>query len=159
MLEGKLDGHVFGADQPCFGCGPRHPIGFRLAFERDGDAVVTRFTPTEQYQGAPGLMHGGLASLLVDEIAAWAILSAKGKFGFTTSLNVRFHGPLRVNREIVGRGWIVKDARRLVDTQAELIQDGVRAISADLRFAVLDKKGAEGLLGSELPADWLRFTR
>ena len=69
MLE-RLDGHLFGADQPCFGCGPNHPWGFHLAFERDGEAVVTRFVPGDRYQGPPGIMHGGLVMTLADEVGA-----------------------------------------------------------------------------------------
>lgn len=158
-LMGPLDGHVFGAGQPCYGCGPAHPSGFRLAFERDGDAVVTTVRPADHHQGAPGLLHGGLAGLLCDEIAAWAIIANHGKFGFTTSMSVRFVGPLRVSEDIVGRGWIVRDGRRMIDTAATLSQGGVVAVEAELRFAILDRKGAERLLMSELPADWVRFVR
>jgi acyl-coenzyme A thioesterase PaaI-like protein len=158
-LERPLNGHLFGADQPCFGCGPQHSSGFKLAFERDGDAVVTTVRPGDHHQGVPGLLHGGLAGLLCDEIAAWAIIANQGKFGFTTSMNVRFTGPLRITDDIAGRGWIVRDGRRLVDTAVTLSQGGVVAVEAGLRSAILDRKGAEKLLLSDLPADWLRFVR
>ena len=158
-LLGPLDGHVFGAGQPCYGCGPQHTSGFRLAFERDGDAVVTTVRPGDHHQGAPGLLHGGLAALLCDEIAAWAIIAKPGKFAFTTTMNVRYTGPLRVSDDIVGRGWVVRDGRRMVETAATLSQGGVVAVEAELKFVVLDRKGTEKLLMSELPPDWVKFVR
>src|SRR5690242_11060519 len=91
-----LDGTLFGADQMCFGCGPRHPAGFKLRYEREGQGVLTRFTPGEQHQGPPGIMHGGLVSTVADETAAWALIAKTGKFGFTTSFSCRFHRALRI---------------------------------------------------------------
>ena len=67
MLE-RMDGHLFGEDQACFGCGPKHPFGFHLKFEREGDQILTRFLPGPQYQGPPGIMHGGLVMTLADEV-------------------------------------------------------------------------------------------
>jgi acyl-coenzyme A thioesterase PaaI-like protein len=75
-----LDGALFGDDQPCFGCSPQHPVGFRLRFERlEGEAVSTCFTPTADHQGPPGIMHGGLVTTLADELAAWVIIAVLGK--------------------------------------------------------------------------------
>ena len=64
-LAEPLDGRIFGEDQACFGCGPKHPIGFQLVFDRHEGIVTTRVTPGKNYQGAPGLFHGGLAGLLL----------------------------------------------------------------------------------------------
>jgi len=42
----------------------------------------------------------------------------------------------------------------------ELTQAGVRAFEGELAFVLLDKRGAEALLGGgELPAAWRRFCR
>ena len=58
----EIDPHIFGREQPCFGCSPTHPIGLHLRFWRDDDEVITRFVPGEQYQGPPGILHGGLVT-------------------------------------------------------------------------------------------------
>lgn len=155
----QLDGHMFGSEQPCFGCGPLHPVGFRLAFERDGDEVVTRFTPGPQYQGPPNIMHGGLVMTLADELAAWAIIAGMGKFGFTATVSCKLHGALRIGKEVVGRARIVKNARRIVDVGVSLSQDDKEAFSGEFRFVVLDRAGAEKMLGGPLPESWQRFAR
>jgi len=154
-----MDGTIFGAGQPCFGCGPDHPIGFRLAFDVEGDEVVTRFTPSERYQGPPGIMHGGLVATLADEIAAWAIIALLGKFGFTAQMTCKLTRPVRVGVPIVGRGSIVRDARRIVQTRARIVQDEQDAFVGDFTFAILDRAAAERMLGTSLPEDWNRFTR
>jgi uncharacterized protein (TIGR00369 family) len=154
-----LDGHIFGEDQPCFGCSPTHPIGFRLKFESDGGSVLTRFTPREQHQGPPGIMHGGLVSTLADEVAAWAIIVLLEKFGFTAQMEAKFKKPIRVGREVVGRAEIVKHTGRTAVVKVALSQEGEVAFEGTLRFVILDAAGAEQLLGQPLPDNWMRFSR
>lgn len=159
MSEAHLDGHLFGPDQPCFGCGPEHPIGFRLRFSREGDEIVTRFTPGERYQGPPGVMHGGLVTTLADEIAAWTVIGLKERMGFTAALSARLKRPVRVGVEVEGRGRIVKDTARVLEIAIVLSQEGAVCFQGDFTFALLDRAGAERVLGGPLPEAWKRFAR
>jgi acyl-coenzyme A thioesterase PaaI-like protein len=154
-----LDGSLFGPGQPCFGCSPDHPHGLRLKFTREGDEVVTRFVPNDLQQGPPGIMHGGLVMTLADEVAAWAILASRGKFGFTTSFEGKLSRAVRVGKEIEARSRISEDKRRVVAVQVTMRQDGEEVFSGTFRFVLLDRGGAERLLGGPLPEAWLRFTR
>lgn len=154
-----LDGHLFGAGQPCFGCGPDHPFGFRLRFARDGDDIVTHFTPDARYQGPPGIMHGGLVSTLADEVGAWALIGLLERFGFTAAFDARLLGPVRIDVPVEARSRIVKDGRRLVDVAVTIRQSDAEVYRSSLRFAVLDRKGAEKMLGRALPEEWLRYCR
>jgi len=154
-----VDGHLFGAGQPCFGCSPTHPHGFRLRFERDGDAVTTRFVPGEQHQGPPGVMHGGLVTTLADELGAWAIVLLREKFGFTAEMTARFLRPVRCGAEVTGTSRITRDGRRVVRVAVELAQEGAPAFSADLAFVLLDRGGAEKLIGAPIPEAWQRYCR
>lgn len=158
-LEGPLDGHVFGAGQPCFGCGPEHPNGMRLTFEREGDEIVTRYTPRRDQQSAPNIMHGGLVATLADELAGWALLAPTGKFGFTVSFQARYARAVRMGVEIEGRGKLVSPPRRLADVDVRLLQEGVEVFTARVRFAVLDRAAAEKLLDGPIPDAWARFCR
>lgn len=154
-----LDGHLFGPGQPCFGCGPDHPYGFRLRFDRVGDEVVTELVPGDRYQGPPGIMHGGLVSTLADEIAAWSVIALAGKFGFTASFDAKLHRPVRIGQKVEGRGRLLSDKRRLIDVEAKILQGGELAFTGTFRFVVLDKGGAERMLGGPLPPAWERFCR
>jgi uncharacterized protein (TIGR00369 family) len=154
-----MDGNIFGPQQPCFGCGPDHPIGFRLSFEKQNDEVITHFTPDDRYQGPPGIMHGGLVMTLADEVAAWAIIALLGKFGFTAQMTCKLQRPVRTNVPLIGRGAIVRDARRIVVTRAVIEQEGQDAFTGDFTFAILDRAAAEKMLGVPLPDEWNRFAR
>lgn len=154
-----LDGRLFGDTQPCYGCGPAHPHGFRLDFTREGDEVVTRFVPGPDRQGPPGIMHGGLVATVADELADWAIIATLGKFGFTASFEARYGAPIRIGREVEGRARITRNAGRIVDVEARLTQDGQAAFTGKFRFALFDRSGAEKILGGPLPEAWRRFCR
>lgn len=67
-------------ENPCFGCGPQHPRGLRLRFERstgpDGvDEIVTHFTPQTDEVGWPTLYHHGLHFTVLYEASYWAALT------------------------------------------------------------------------------------
>ena len=154
-----LDPHLFGEDQPCFGCGPRHPVGFRLRFARSDDAVTTTFTPGEVYQGPPGIMHGGLVLTLADEVAAWTVVGLLGKFGFTAHVDAKLHKPVRIGAAVLGEGVIERASERLVAVGVKLTQGEVVAFEGRFRFVLLDEAGAERLLGQPLPDAWRRLAR
>jgi acyl-coenzyme A thioesterase PaaI-like protein len=53
----------------CFGCGTGHPTGLHMhVVAGEGLTVDGRFTVAEHHQGAPGLAHGGLVALAMDEV-------------------------------------------------------------------------------------------
>ena len=158
MLD-PLDGTLFGADQPCFGCGPNHPFGFHLKFEQDGEAVVTRFVPGTQYQGPPGIMHGGLVMTLADEVGAWALLAFKEKFGFTASVEGKLRRPVRIGVETEGRAWIAKESSRVVRVEVRISQNNEECFVASLGFVLMDKFSAQKMLQGPVPEQWLRFCR
>src|SRR5215471_15613051 len=53
--------------QGCFACGARNPSGLHLIFRREGDEIVTEYTPEPVFQGFPGVAHGGIIATLLDE--------------------------------------------------------------------------------------------
>lgn len=160
-----LDPFVFGEEQPCFGCAPTHPIGFRLRFCKDDDSVVTFFTPGAQYQGPPGVMHGGLVTTLADEIAAWTVLGLAGKFGFTAKLSAKLKKPVKIGVEIEARGRTTRVTSRIVEVHVSMLQaiDGdahkTEVFQGDFTFAVLDRAAAEKLLGGSLSESWAKLAR
>ncbi len=158
-MSETIDGSIFGEGQPCFGCAVDHPIGFRLTFQKDGDEVVTRFVPSERYQGPPTIMHGGLVATLADEIGAWALVLLLKRFGFTAEMQCKLRQPIRVGHEVEGRGRISKPGSRVVGVEVELRQNGVLAYSGQLKFALLDEGAAAKLLGGELPEAWKPLAR
>src|SRR5207302_5220204 len=59
----------FPADGGCFGCSATHPDGLRLSFDRDGEAIVCRYTIPDRFHGAPGIAHGGIVATILDDVS------------------------------------------------------------------------------------------
>lgn len=149
-----LDPYTFGAEQQCFGCGPHNPVGMRLHFERDGDAVVTRFVPPKGWEGPPGVFHGGLQSTLADEVAGWALVGLLGRMGFTTSLNMRFLRPVRIGVEVEARASVGAHNGNIVALDVTLRQNGRTHAMGTVTFMLPDVDKAGSYLGAPLPEEW-----
>ncbi|MBG0782565.1 MAG: PaaI family thioesterase [Bacteroidales bacterium] len=89
------------AEHHCFGCSIRNPIGLKLTFELEGEQVKTSWNPSKNYQGFEDIVHGGIISTLMDEVAAWAIQLLLKTSGVTSELNVKYLRPLRVSKGTV----------------------------------------------------------
>lgn len=156
-----LDGSLFGPENHCFACSPDHPHGFHLRFTVEGDEVVTRMTPGPTHEGPTSMMHGGLVTTLADEIAVWALIALRGKFGFTAAMNSRFVSPTRLGKETVARARIVRDSTRITYVEARILQDDGATVcfTSEMSFVVPDVAGAEKMLGTKMPEDWKKFFR
>lgn len=84
----------------CFGCGPKNLQGMHLIFTPIEDqALQTRFLAEEKYQGIPNLLHGGIISLVFDELMA-AYCAFFNRRSLTASLSVKFLRPVKVGQTI-----------------------------------------------------------
>lgn len=108
-------------DHNCFGCGALNPIGLHLRFYvlDDGNGVWAPWTPTSDYEGYGGMIHGGIISTLMDEILAWS-LYARETWAVTARLNTTFRKPVRVGEPVRLVGRIVRDRGRLIELHGEI---------------------------------------
>ncbi len=104
-------------------------------------------------------MHGGLVTTVADEVACWALIALRGKFGFTGTMSSRFPRPVRVGREVEGRAKITRDGVRMMHVDVRLFQEAAVCFSSTMSFVVLDQAGAEKMLGGALPEAWKKFFR
>lgn len=152
-----IDPYLFGAEQQCFGCGPHNHGGLKLRFTREGDDVVTRWTPAPPYEGPPGILHGGIQSLLADELCAWAVVALRGRMGLTSSMQLRFLRGVKVGVEVEGRARIVSEAGAVVTVEGKFTQGGEAVFGGRVSFRLMDLPSAERILGITLPEGWHRF--
>jgi len=159
MDDALLDGRLFGDDNPCFGCSPSHRFGFRLRVRVNGNAVTAAFTPGSDYQGPPGIMHGGLVTALADEIAAWTLVALRERFGFTVAMKSRFPRAVRIGVPVEGHGTIVHNGERMPRIRVELQQNDTVCFTSEMTFVIFDEKGAEKMLGRPIPESWRKYCR
>lgn len=98
-------------ENPCFGCGPRHPRGLRLEFEQAvgprGAELRTTFTPRDDEVGWPGLFHAGLHFMVLYEVSYWTALTLGGRLMVSTGPGTYVHQRLpRVGRPHVARAQL-----------------------------------------------------
>ena len=104
-------------DQYCFGCGRHNPVGFHLVFERDGEEMVTHYVPKPEDQGFPGIMHGGLLALLLDEAMGWAMY-ADQLFAVTAKMEMRYRRPTGLDLPLTVRAHIERQRGRRIELAA-----------------------------------------
>ena len=108
----------------CFVCGPENPAGLHVVFAAEGETGCrASYTARAEHTGWPGIMHGGVAFLLMDEALAWA-LYFQGLYGVTAKVETRFRQPVSVGEKLVIQAWTLDRRRRLVDARAEIRIDG-----------------------------------
>ena len=158
--EGELiDPLIFGTRHSCFGCGPMNQVGMRLRFYRQGEEVVTRLAAREGWEGPPGVLHGGLQATLADELGAWTLVGLRERFGFTTSMQLRYLRPARIDAPVEGRGRLVEDSERGGRVQVSLRQGETKLLTGSVSYLYPTVELAEKLLGFTLPESWRRLAR
>lgn len=90
----------------CFACGSRNPAGLQLVFQRDGDVLFTRFTPSQLHQGWRDVLHGGVQATIFDDVMSNCMFRIHGRSVVTAELSTRFRRPVPLDRELVFRAWL-----------------------------------------------------
>jgi len=121
--------------QKCFVCGMENSIGLRQSFYQDSTGrVVATFTPRDEHQGYPGLLHGGIAATLLDEVMGRAAI-AKGLWLMTIRMEVHYERMVPLDQPLTVVGEIVRETRRLVEAKGEIrLSDGNVAVTAKADF-------------------------
>lgn len=105
--------------------------------------VVARFVGRDLHQGYPGRMHGGVATGVLDEVIGRAINAGKDEgaetvWGVAVELSVRFLQPVPLETELIARGRITRQRRRLFEGEGEIyLPDGATAVTSKGRYMKL----------------------
>jgi acyl-coenzyme A thioesterase PaaI-like protein len=97
--------------------------------------VVTQLACTDDLEGYPGLLHGGVISLVFDSAMANCMF-ARGYRAVTAELSVKFANPVSLGTEAQITANIVKDMHPLYVLEAQLLQSGSVKARATGKFMV-----------------------
>ena len=106
----------------CFGCGADNPIGLRLQYRREGDAVVTEFTPGDKHEGWPDIVHGGIITTLLYEVME-NFAYQNGTVAMMRSMHTSFRRPAKTGRRITATARLEVSSGREMSVTANLTQD------------------------------------
>jgi acyl-coenzyme A thioesterase PaaI-like protein len=119
--------------QTCFVCGVANPFGLKLRFYTITDTEVeTRIYLEDNYQGYPGIAHGGIIATILDETMGRAMLGTDPeRLMVTGKMEIRYRQSIPLETEIVVRGRILKDRIRIAQAEAQaILPDGTVAVEA-----------------------------
>lgn len=133
----------------CYGCCPDSHSGLRMEFWEDGDEIVSRWTPREEFQGWRDTLHGGIQATLSDEIASWVIFRKYQTSGVTSKMEVRYLKPIHISEgDITLRARVVRQARNLVDIAVSIFNhEGEEATRASCLYFLFPQERAREEFG------------
>ena len=112
-----------GAPTSCFVCGELNPRGLHVHFESGENGVASaRWRPSREFEGFPGVIHGGVVSTVLDEAMSKAVASL-GRQAFTCELRARLRRHVESGTSFTVQAWVVEKRKRRVVAEALLTTD------------------------------------
>ena len=100
--------------QRCFACGHRNESGLKLTFRRAGERIVADYMPSEQYQGFPGVLHGGILATMLDETMS-RTGALRREWLMTGKIDIRFKRPAPIDQPLRVWGEIAREREGAID--------------------------------------------
>lgn len=118
-------------DKMCFGCGKKNSRGLKLKFavSDDEQTIRCRWTPAKEFQGYADILHGGIISLILDEMMVNLLWVTK-RPAVTAELTVRFKTPARVGEPLDFEARIASEKNRLIRMEAAAKTGNGRLVAA-----------------------------
>ena len=129
----------------CFACGTLNANGLQMDIHVEPGRSWSELEIDRRFEGWESIVHGGIVCTILDEVMAWALV-AEDNWGLTARLSVEFKKPVTLGMPVRGEGWIVRSRRRLVETEAHLVdiaRDVVVATATGLYVAADDERKRE----------------
>ncbi len=120
----------------CFICGRQNPVGLKADIYNDLDhrQVSCELVIGEEYQGYPGVVHGGIVAALLDEISGRAILLESGPENLmvTLKLEIRYRKPTPTHTPLLIVGTLVQLGKARAKVHGEIrLADGTVTAEAE----------------------------
>lgn len=122
----------------CYICGRDNPAGLGMSFYEDGAGMVKSVvTPAEHFQGYPGVLHGGVAAAILDEVVGRSVMSGDHhRFMMTVNMTVQYRHPVPIGEKLTAIGRVVKLKGRIGKAEGQIVlPDGTIACEAQLTLA------------------------
>ncbi|HEX4204073.1 MAG TPA: PaaI family thioesterase [Ktedonobacteraceae bacterium] len=107
--------------QRCFACGQQNPYGLQMNFRLEGTSVVSDFQPRAEYQGFPGVIHGGIIATIFDEaLNRTSMLADQPGWSMTGRLEIRYRRHVPYGPLLRVTGWLGQQRGRMLQANGKL---------------------------------------
>ena len=83
-----------------------------MEFYVDGDDIVCQWQPRPEFQGWLNTLHGGIQSVLLDEICGWVVMRKLQTAGVTSKMETRYLRPVATDSGAITLRARIKEQRR-----------------------------------------------
>jgi acyl-coenzyme A thioesterase PaaI-like protein len=136
--------------------GTAHPMAPQLSLRPSDNGAVGTVTLGPAYEGAPGLAHGGVLSLLIDHAMGYAVNTA-GYGAMTVSLEVRYRVATQLGVPLSVRAAVDRVEGRKVFVTASITAGDTTTVEATGVFLKLTAANVAQLFARErIPNAWPR---
>ncbi|MCW5875764.1 MAG: PaaI family thioesterase [Anaerolineales bacterium] len=146
--------HKLPNSRNCFACGMENHTGLKLTFYAQPDgSVAGDYTVPQQFEGYPGITHGGIVASILDEAVSRVFMVADhNRFMYTGRLTTRLRRHVPVGQPLRITGRALRDRGRTAEAEAhifgpdgELLAEGQALLVAlppeDMQSGDLDELG------------------
>lgn len=125
----------------CFVCGKDSKTGLKIDFEITKNGARAVYTPTSDFEGFRGIVHGGIICALLDEIMWKSVNGNTGALTVTARMEVKFKRPARVGDTLVIEGSITGQKKRFFETKG-IVSDSEGTVLAEATgtFVTVDEE-------------------
>ncbi|XEO77041.1 hypothetical protein WKT22_02070 [Candidatus Lokiarchaeum ossiferum] len=108
----------------CIACSPTNPYGIKMRFfgNKAKGEIISRLILKKNYCGFPNFTHGGIITLILDELMAHLLYLLYGRYGVTKSIKVEFLRPVLIGKPFYVRAVLAKPM------ETELTPDGISEV-------------------------------
>jgi acyl-coenzyme A thioesterase PaaI-like protein len=132
----------------CFACGVENEHGLQMTFYEAGEGVLHAvYRVPSQFQGFPGIVHGGIVASMLDEmVSRVAMIGEPNRFRMTAKLEVRYRQPVPTEQDLELHARLTRSRGRVSFATADVrLPDGTVAAEAEGMLILMESLD----LGSE----------
>ena len=122
----------------CFGCSPDNEQGLQMQFFEQDEYIISEWDPKSHLSGFKNILHGGIQTTILDEIACWVVFVKCQTAGVTTALNAKFKNSAFTDKgKLTVRAKLISQERKFANIHAEIIgADGKVCSEAEVQYMI-----------------------
>jgi len=122
----------------CFGCSPDNEQGLQMQFFEQDEYIISEWDPKSHLSGFKNILHGGIQTTILDEIACWVVFVKCQTAGVTTALNAKFKNSAFTDKgKLTVRAKLISQERKFANIHAEIIgSDGKVCSEAEVQYMI-----------------------
>lgn len=135
-----------------FVSGSHNENGMKMKAFFNNSKVVTKYTFDKQFQGGPGVVHGGILSAAVDDLMGYAA-AIHQRACVTAKLEVNYISPVQIEKEFSIEAWISKIDGKKIYAESIIHDNGSIHTETNAMFIDLGERASEHFKQSKETSD------